>query len=259
MCLILLAHELHPRYRLVLAANRDEFHARPTERARFWPDDPRVLAGRDLLRGGTWMGVTRSGRWAAVTNVREWPPRGTSEGPSRGHLVSDFLTGGAGPEEYARALEARGSEYQGFNLLVGDGAALWYLSNRDPGGARTLPPGLYGVSNHLLDTPWPKVERGKRALASLLEEEPLTAERLLDPLLDRVRAADEELPDTGVGAERERALSAAFIVSPGYGTRASTALLMERAGEVTFVERGFLEGGEAGEEVRYGFRLASSA
>lgn len=256
MCLILLAHELHPRYRLVLAANRDEFHARPTEGARFWPDDPRVLAGRDLLRGGTWMGVTRSGRWAAVTNVREWPPRGRPEGPSRGHLVSDFLMGGESPAEYARAMEARGREFEAFNLLLGEAESLWYVSNRDPGGARSLPPGLYGVSNHLLDTPWPKVERGKRTLASLLEEEPLAPGRLLDQLLDRTHAADAELPDTGVGRERERALSAAFIVSPGYGTRASTVLLIEQGGDVAFVERGFREGGEAGEEVRYGFRLA---
>jgi uncharacterized protein with NRDE domain len=242
MCLILLAHDAHPEYRLVVATNRDELYARPTAPAAFWGDAPELLAGRDLRSGGTWMGITRGGRFSALTNVRELPFP-APDAPSRGHLVSDFLRGRESPEAYLAALSSRAEAYPGFNLLVGEGAELWHLSNRAP-GARALSPGVYGVSNALLDTPWPKVERGKAALREALagggEVDP---EALFRVLSESEPFPDALLPDTGVGVERERVLSSLFIASPDYGTRASTVLLLRRDGRARFVERTVTPGG----------------
>lgn len=244
MCLILFAHEMHSAYRLVVAANRDELYARPTAPAAFWEDAPGLLAGRDLREGGTWMGITREGRFAAVTNYRETaPPRPGA--PSRGHLVGGFLRGGQEPQAFVDEVGARAGEYAGFNLLVGAGARLFYLSNRG-GGARELGPGIYGVSNALLDTPWPKVERGKAALREALAAREIDPEALFRILADGEPAPDALLPDTGVGAERERMLSSPFISSPEYGTRASTVLLVRRDGHATFVERTVVPGGGSG-------------
>ncbi|HLM67041.1 MAG TPA: NRDE family protein, partial [Longimicrobium sp.] len=169
MCLIAFAHAAHPAFRLVVAANRDEAYARPTVPAGWWADAPDVLAGRDLREGGTWMGVTRGGRFAAVTNFRDPGFAQIAGAPSRGALVADFLRGpaDADAEAYAHALSARAAEYNGFNLLVGDAVGLFYLSNRAP-GVRRLEPGVYALSNHLLDTPWPKVVRARRAMADAL-------------------------------------------------------------------------------------------
>ena len=254
MCLILLAHEEHPRYRLVVAANRDEFHARPTAPADWWADAPDVLAGRDLRGGGTWMGVSLDGRWAAVTNYRD--PAGERAGaPSRGELVGDFLRGRESPAEYLSRLGPRAGEYNGFNLLVGEPGTVLWLSNRAD-GQRALAPGVHGVSNHLLDTPWPKVERGKRALGALLREPRLDAEPMLDLLLDRTVAADHELPDTGVGLTLERALSTMFISTPEYGTRSSTALLVDHDGGVLFVERTHLPDARETHDRRFEFRVS---
>ena len=253
MCLILLGHEAHPRYRLVVAANRDEFYARPTAPAAWWDDAPGVLAGRDLRGGGTWMGVNRDGRWAAVTNYRD-PGAERAAAPSRGELVGDFLRGGEPPAGYLARLAPRAGEYNGFNLLVGEPGTVLWLSNRAP-DPRPLEPGVHGVSNHLLDTPWPKVERGKRALGALLHEPRLDAEPMLDLLLDSTVAADHELPDTGVGLTLERALSTMFIATPEYGTRSSTALLVDRDGAVLFVERTHHPGIPGTEDRRFDFHL----
>lgn len=254
MCLILLAHRVHPGYPLVFAANRDEFYARPTASAGWWDEAPEVLAGRDLQAGGTWMGVTRAGRWSAVTNYRDLPSE-QGGARSRGELVSGFLRGVESPEEYLRRLQARAAEYNGFNLLVAEGDSLWYISNRG-GDIRELGPGVYGLSNHLLDTPWPKVVRGKQALSALLEDgaapEP---ELLLEILAESDPAPDTALPDTGVGPELERALSSLFIRTPVYGTRASTVLLVDGGGVATFVERSFAAGAQRWEEVHYGFEI----
>ena len=242
MCLILFALHAHPDYPLILAANRDEFHARRTVPLAEWPDAPGVLAGRDAERGGTWLGVTRSGRWAAVTNFRDPTPRPPGI-RSRGHLVGDFLRGNDGPAVYIRSLLPRLSEFDGFNLLVGDGAVAHWISNRAPSGVdplSPLAPGLHGVSNHLLNTPWRKVVRGKESLADLLRGDlALDESALLDILLDDVAAADHQLPDTGVGLELERVLSSAFIRTPAYGTRSSTALLLAADGGVRIRERRF--------------------
>lgn len=260
MCLILLAWEKHPRWRLVAAANRDEFHARPTAAADWWADAPQVLAGRDLKEGGTWLGVTRSGRFAAVTNVRE-PQLYRVGAPSRGHLVGNFLISRAPSLGYGAGLMPIAGAFNGFNLLMTDGVSLAYYSNRDT-GMRPLPPGIYGVSNHLLDTPWPKVVRGKEDLKAALAEDDADAieARLFESLARRDPAPDGELPSTGVGVERERALSRAFIVTPEYGTRSSTVVLMGRDGEVRFVERTTtLPGADGYTEVRHAFRVAEPA
>lgn len=252
MCLILLAHEPNPGYRLVLAANRDEFYERPTAPAAFWDDAPDVLAGRDLRSGGTWMGVTRGGRVAAVTNFRG-PGERREGAPSRGHLVSAFLENSESPAGYLETLRHHARNYDGFNLLVGDTEGLWWYSNRGE-EPRELVPGVYGLSNHLLDTPWPKVERGKRALRRLLAgREEVAPERVFPILADRTPATDRELPDTGLGTELERLLSAPFIRAQEYGTRSSTVLLVERTGNVTFVERRFRPDSEDWDETRYRF------
>ncbi|HYO91289.1 MAG TPA: NRDE family protein, partial [Pyrinomonadaceae bacterium] len=167
MCVILLAHEAHAEYRLILAANRDEFYERRTARAAFWSNAVDTLAGRDLERGGTWLGVTRGGRIAAITNYRE-PGVRLIDAPSRGLLVSRFLAGEEDAEEYLSKLAGRASLYNGFNLIAGAGGKLHYFSNRG-GGPEEIRSGVHGLSNHLLDTPWPKVERGRKALASLVE------------------------------------------------------------------------------------------
>ncbi|MEX2583490.1 MAG: NRDE family protein [Gemmatimonadota bacterium] len=252
MCLILLAHQTHDGYPLVLAANRDEFHSRPTAPAAFWSDAPEVLAGRDLESGGTWLGVNRSGRWAAVTNFRD-AEAGVRAPLSRGRLVSDFLIRPVEAPAYLDEIVARELRYGGYNLLLGDGSDVFWTSNRresEP-AYRRLEPGVYGVSNHLLDTPWPKVERGKRELEKILHDgsDP-DPDRLLEVLIDRTYAAEHLLPETGVTPELERALSASFILTPEYGTRSSTALLMSREGTIRFAERRFDSTGRStGEDV----------
>ncbi|MGA8258594.1 MAG: NRDE family protein [Arenicellales bacterium] len=232
MCLLFHCRDAHSRYPFILLANRDEFYERPTRSAEFWADAPGVLAGRDLRRGGTWLGITRSGRWAALTNFRE--PSDASFERSRGDIVRAYLTGERGAREFAADLAHTAQDFDGFNLLFGDlGVSLW-LSNRGD-GLQSLGAGVYGLSNHLLETPWPKVVAGKRSLAAQLEGE-LVADRLFQPLADR-RVHDRDLPDTGAGPELERMLSSAFISSPHYGTRSSTLIMVNREGQVYFEER----------------------
>jgi uncharacterized protein with NRDE domain len=257
MCLILFAYDSHPDYRLVLAANRDEFYDRPTAPAAFWEDSPDVLAGRDLRSGGTWMGVTRQGRVAAVTNFRD-PAGQNPDAPSRGWLVSDFLQGRAGAREYLEQLASHSAEYNGFNLLLADATSLGYYSNRMQ-HPRLLGPGVYGLSNALLDAPWPKIVRGRAALADLLATgSGPSLEALFQLLADREVAGDEALPDTGIPREMERVLSPAFIASPRYGTRSSTVLLLDREGSVTLAERTFAPGAELHDEVHYRFTVSDS-
>ncbi len=257
MCLILFANEVHPRYRLVVAANRDEFYERPTAPATWWADEPSVLAGRDLRSGGTWMGVTRGGRFAAVTNFRE-PGRTRDDAPSRGGLVLASLTDDRAPSRYLGEVETVADAYNGFNLLAGDRHGLWVFSNRDPDPPRQVESGIFGLSNHLLDTPWPKVARGRGWLedALTLESDALT-DHLLELLVDRAEPPDGDLPDTGVGLEMERLLAPAFIVTPVYGTRASYVVLLDRSGEITFVEQTFDEGRPSGDPRRFRFKVGS--
>ncbi|MBI2311913.1 MAG: NRDE family protein [Betaproteobacteria bacterium] len=256
MCLALLAIDTHPRYRLMLAANRDEFYRRPSEVAEFWEDAPDVVGGRDLDKGGTWLGVTLNGRFALITNYREGGAN-RADAKSRGVLVSDFLRAAETPKDFLNRITADDPEYNGYNLIVGDRDAIWYHSNRT-GEIRELKAGVYGLSNDLLDTPWPKVKRGKETLFGLLEQdgEPLTA-GLFDMLADHSRPEDAHLPETGVGLEWERLLSAAFIASEDYGTRSSTVVLVARDGAVTFIEQSFGQGGGPGERVSHAFELST--
>jgi uncharacterized protein with NRDE domain len=253
VCLILFAHKAHPDYPLVLAGNRDEFYDRPTAPAAFWADAPKILAGRDMVGGGTWLGITRTGRLATVANFRH-PAEKHVQGLSRGLLTVDFLRGSATPPGYLETVARLGDSYKGFNLLAADGNEFAYYSNRD-GVIRRLTPGVYGLSNALLDTPWPKVAQGRAALRELLAAGLPEPDALLAILADTSRPSDHLLPDTGVGLERERLLSARFIVSPDYGTRASTVVLIDRTGQVTFVERSFDRSPHRWQEVHRLFRL----
>jgi uncharacterized protein with NRDE domain len=252
MCLILFAWRVHAQYRLVLAANRDEFHDRASETAGFWEDRPDLLGGRDLESMGTWLGVSRAGRIAAVTNVRDGPVAAAPNAPSRGELTRDFLCGALPPAQFATQLAARGQTYRGFNLLIADHDELWWTSNRG-NGPRRLEPGLYGVANDLLDTPWPKVVSGKQALARVLRVGPSLG-ALLALLDDTGRPTDDALPDTGVGIERERMLAPIRIVSPQYGTRCSSAALVDNAGETQFAERSYDRRGAEHGSVYFAFR-----
>ena len=255
MCLILFAHQAHPDFALVLAANRDEFFARPTSAADYWKDAPGVLGGRDLEKGGTWMGVTRNGRWSAVTNYRD----GTRPEPgsrSRGELVARYLAGESRAHIYAEDIARTASAYHGFNLLAGDAASVHYVAHAE-GISRRVEPGIHGLSNHLLDTAWPKVERGKRRLQTILATNAADPEdTLLALLADREPAEDGLLPQTGIGRDWEKQLSASFIVAPGYGTRASSVLLIGTDGEVRFRERTFGENGVLREDRAFRFTLA---
>ena len=252
MCLILFAHRVAPGYALVLAANRDEFFARPTSPAEYWTDAPHVVAGRDLEKNGTWMGVTRDGRWAAVTNFRDGA-RPEAGSRSRGELVARFLQESSSAAAYAATLANVGAEYHGFNLVVGDTQGVHYVSNRGA-GPKSLKPGIYGLSNHLLDTPWPKVERGKREMAAVFDSNPEDPTALLLAVLaDRRAAADDALPETGVSRDWEKLLSSAFISAPGYGTRASSVLLIGQDGEVSLRERSFGPSAELLEDRRFHF------
>ncbi len=245
MCLIFLGWRRHPEHRLVVAANRDEFYARPTAPAGYWKDVPGLLAGRDLEGGGTWLGVTRAGRFAALTNCRRGGGH-VANAPTRGRLVSDFLSSETTPADYLQSLADRADAYNGFNLLVGDHESLHWFSTHG-GEPLNLEAGIYAVSNDLLDTPWPKVVRGKRCFETLLDARDIDLAAMFDLLMDRKIAADAALPDTGIGLARERALSPIFITAGDYGTRSSTVLIIEGTGDISFHERTH-EHGTAGTE-----------
>jgi len=265
MCLILVAWQSHPEYPLVIAGNRDEFYARPAAPAHWWKDAPQVLAGRDLAEvigePGTWMGMTAEGRFAALTNYRA-PSEKRIDARSRGELVSAFLRGSATPRDYLDDLAIDTSAYNGFNMLACDMHELWWYSNRcktrEP---QRLKPGLYGLSNALLDTPWPKVRSRVGALAEALAADTglptASAEPYLQLLADDRQAPDWELPATGVAPEWEKLLSSAFIRSPNYGTRASTVLRVRHDGRFDLSERSFDASGRIGDvSYRGQFKLA---
>ena len=239
MCLIVVGWQVDERYSLIVAANRDEYHARASAPAARWSEAPEVIGGRDLEAGGTWMAASTSGRFAAVTNVRE--PGMAPGSRSRGELPRDFLLGELSAAEFAATIDY--PAYAGFNLLLSDGEALLYCSNRSE-QPQTLPPGIYGLSNHRLDTPWPKLELARRRFAAALPALP-AAEPFFDLLADRTIAEDAILPKTGVALEWERLLSAVFVVSENYGTRASSLLLMRSDGKLSLQERSFGPDGQA--------------
>lgn len=243
MCLVIFAYRASAQYPLLVAANRDEFHARPTLAAALWEEHPNLLAGRDLEQGGTWMGITRDGRFAAITNVRG----GVATVPaprSRGELPLHFLTGSDGPGDYLAALAATSDQYAGFNLLVGDNESLWYYGNFAGEPPRALTPGLYGLSNAALDTPWPKVDRGKQRLGHLLTSGEVEHDHLATLVSDPAAAGAEELAAIGQHSELEQRLSSQFIIMPQYGTRSTTTLRATADGVIDWREVSFDESGE---------------
>ena len=243
MCLIIFAYQTDPLFPLVVAANRDELFARPTAQAGLWTDEEsgnQILAGRDLQAGGTWLGITRSGRFAAVTNIRD--PSQTERRPrSRGDLTRLFLAGDDSPEQYCARLAESYDQFAGYNLLVGDGDSLYYVNNQEEKAWR-LEPGIFGLSNGLLNSSWPKIDRGREVLTSLLDTpQALHTDALIDMMGDRSQAADADLPDTGIGIEIGRKLTSAFILNPQreYGTLCSPALIFEKSGDKRFSEQNF--------------------
>ncbi len=257
MCLILFSFRAHRHFPLVVAANRDEHFSRPAAAAAFWDDHPAVYAGRDLEQGGTWMGISTEGRFAAVTNYRQGRP-GVAAPRSRGALVGNFLTGKTPAPSYMAGID--GGQYNPYSLIAGDPDGLFFQSNRGSGVTPVLP-GIHGLSNHLLDTPWPKVTSGTAVLAATRDsDDPDAISRALFALLsERTPAQDPQLPDTGIDRQRERELSPPFIVGSHYGTRTSTLLLVHVSGEVFVHEKRYgPDGVPSGEDAR-AFRLEHAA
>jgi uncharacterized protein with NRDE domain len=244
---------MHPHYRLILAANRDEFYARATLPVQFWHENLDILAGKDQLSGGTWLGINRRGHWATVTNFRNQDELQDSDGRSRGLLVHDYLETDTMPDEFLAGLNSEDDQYRGYNLFVCKGNALHYVSNRGA-PAQKLPPGYYGLSNHLLDTDWPKLRSSKAEFVKNMETGLLNESALFEILADTSMATDDQLPDTGFGLDWERTLSSRFIQSERYGTRISSLLLIDREGWVTFVERTFDRSPDSWQEVRVLFK-----
>jgi uncharacterized protein with NRDE domain len=233
MCLILIVWRAHPEYPCVIAANRDESHERAAAPAQWWSDPPHILAGRDLAAGGTWLGMTRTGRFAALTNYRD-PQQPRRLGPSRGTLVTNILESSDSVAEGLKYLRRVGAQYNGFNLIFSDGERLGIFESAR-GEGRELDPGIYGLSNHLLDTPWPKVQKAKSRLQSALSGM-ADATAVLELLRDDLPAPDEQLPRTGLSLEWERLLSSAFVRAPDYGTRCSTVVRIDLKGTACFDE-----------------------
>ncbi|MGQ0529507.1 MAG: NRDE family protein [Panacagrimonas sp.] len=252
MCLIALAYRVHPDYPLLLVANRDEFHARPAAPMQWWADAPSILAGRDLQEGGSWLALSRGGRLAAVTNVRG-PDAATRAARSRGQLVTGFLQGAQNAATYASAMQATASEYGGFNLLLFDGRELIYLHNRPQVGFTTIPPGVHALSNAQLNTPWPKALSAHQALQDWISRDLSNPDALLDAMRNSQPAADALLPQTGVGIELERMLSAAFIRTEQYGTRCTSLIRHSADGTIEFFERRYAPSGEVAGENREEF------
>ncbi len=254
MCLLVMAYRVREDLPLIILANRDEYYSRPTGPSLFWPPDFNVLGGRDLVHGGTWLGIRRSGRFAAITNYRD-PTKFKKEALSRGLLASEFLCTEISTQDFLQRLKATQHLYNGFNIIFGDLKEAYWFSNQ--GGFLRLSNGIYGLSNHLLDTPWPKVEKAKEGLFHILQlPVEMIPDKALDLLRDNTQAADHLLPDTGVGLEWERLLSPIFISTPNYGTRSSTVILVEDSRRAQFWERSYHHNGE--KDRRFFFQIYTS-
>lgn len=253
MCLINFQFQNHPNYKLIIAANRDEFYKRPTAPTQFWDDNPDILAGRDLVGMGTWLGITKYGRIAALTNYRD-PNEDQHNKTSRGHIVKDFLESSMPAADFFTKLQNEKDTYAGFNFIAGTPEQLYYYSNIKDDVSH-ISQGIHGLSNEFLNSPWPKVVKGKERLAAYLRQNMIIkTDPLFDIISDVEEAPDERLPDTGVGLDFERKLSPLFIKTPEYGTRCSTVLLVDRNNRVAFVERRFYKG-EFDNESRFTFQL----
>jgi uncharacterized protein with NRDE domain len=234
MCLNIFSYKSHPDYKLIIAANRDEFYARKTEAAHFWSNQTDLLAGKDLEQGGTWLGITKTGKFSFITNYRD-PKSFRKDAPSRGALVSNYLNGSLGPEQYLKSLGDT-QHYNGFNLVVGNLTELCYFSNVE-NKIRKLDTGFYAVSNALLDTPWKKLVMGKNAVEAIINQENFSTEDMFAALHNEQKADDSELPSTGVPYEIEKLISSMFIKSETYGTVCSTVVLVDNNNRVQFFER----------------------
>jgi len=255
MCLIAFSYDDHPKYKLILAANRDAFYERPTRAAQFWNEKPDILAGKDLKAGGTWMGIHKDGRWGALTNYRD-PSIKKENPPSRGELVLNYLGNNHSAIDFIRSIKSKSNAYNGFNLLLGDSSGIYHFSNQAHEITKAKP-GIHGISNALLDTPWPKLTVAKAGLKEIISKADFSREELFELLKNDAKAVDEELPDTGIPYEWEKTVSAIFIKSQNYGTRCSTILLIDYEGKVEFTERRFIENtGEVSETNTYSFETA---
>lgn len=253
MCLINFQLNNHNKYKLVMAANRDEEYSRPTEAAHYWKDYPHILGGRDLRGMGTWLGITKTGRISALTNIRNTKELLSTHQKSRGHLVSNYLIGSQNPSEYLNDISKSDNDYAGFNLLVGNQDEIFYLNNYENKVSK-VDNGLHSLSNHHLDTPWPKVIKGKTGLEKIMDSEEADVEDLFRLLRDDDTAENKDLPDTGLSKEIEKNLSPLFINMDKYGTRCSTVILIDQDDNATFVERTYLEGQLTG-EVKFEFKI----
>lgn len=249
MCLIVLSLGQHPDYPLVLAANRDEFHARPTKEAHWWPDKQDVVGGRDLQAGGTWLALNRNGRFATVTNFRDAQPPSPKH-RSRGHLVTGYLDSDLSPGDFLATIDE--DAYAGFNLIVGTASELAYLSNRED-GTRELAPGTYGLSNALLDGPWHKVESSKNQMDDLLASGAINETTLMRIMDDRKKAPVSEVDSSRLDFDKAHAITAPFIVMPDYGTRCTTTVIVDKDGNWRFTERRFNPAGNKTGESQFSF------
>lgn len=256
MCIVTFHFQQHPKYKLIVAANRDEFYERPAAPVHFWEDQPNVLAGRDLEAKGTWLGMTKEGKFATLTNYRHPKYFNDKDKRTRGEIVTDFLTSSIHPKKYLQQLHEDRQQYSGFNTIVGNGDELYYYGN-EQGKIIKIDPGTHSLSNQLLNTPWPKVQRAKTMLHDYVTtHETIDPNELFNQLRNDTIAPDEQLPDTGVGIELERQVSSIFIKTDGYGTRVSTVILITHDNEVQFIERTFKEGTFV-KETPYSFTISS--
>ena len=253
MCSVLVSWQASNTYPLVIAGNRDEYFARPSEPAHWWDTQTPILAGKDQQAGGTWMGINKRGRFAVVTNYRDIKPKSAPR--SRGELVTQFLTSRKTPKQFAAHLESVEDQYAGFNLLFGDHRQLHYFSNRSI-GIGPLAPGVYAVSKALLNTPWPKVNEGKAFLREALNNGDVSPTKILEFLNDKTPAKDDDLPFRTLPLKQRRLLSAPFIVGKEYGTRASTILSINHKKSAHFFEQRYRANGRSEGSDEFSFKTA---
>lgn len=254
MCLIAFSYKNHPEYPFILATNRDEFYGRPTQPAHVWNTSPKILAGKDEKAGGTWLGISENGRFAALTNYRQMDDI-KEDTTSRGIIVKDFLLSDVNPRKYLAELQKKGEHFNGFNLIAGFFDDLYYISNKKE-GVYKIKPGVHTVSNAFLNTPWPKTEQASKSFRKIIDEKKPDEEKLFSVLLNDKRYPIEELPNTGLPEETEKAVSSIFIKTENYGTRSSTILTVDKENRVHFAERSYFPGSnEPRKTARFDFEV----
>ncbi|NCS88946.1 MAG: hypothetical protein AUK34_14695 [Ignavibacteria bacterium CG2_30_36_16] len=255
MCLLVFSYNCHPIYKFILAANRDEFYSRPTQPAQFWGENNSIFSGRDVEAGGTWLGVNKNGRIAALTNYRDIRNM-KIEAPSRGIIVSDFLSGKTSADVYAKKLTESGNKYNGFNLIFGDLNSVFYF-NSVSAETKELNSGIYSLSNHLLNSPWPKSQKINSLFNNVISRKKFSAAGLFEILTDTEIFDDNLLPDTGLAKELERAVSPIFVVTPAYGTRSSAVVLIDKENNLFFEEHTYDESGKIIQTTGATFKIAA--